>query len=241
MHTRYPQRKMWLFQLGGAWGRRLGRLTQLQSVTDGPMIGPQMVRIPVPQRRAALIEAALRVIAEHGVAAATTRAIAAEAGMSLASLHYAFESRDELIAGVIEHVVNQQAGAALANLTPGADLITTLREGFRSYLAVIAADPLREQAMFELTLYALRTPILRTQAGHQYESFYAAAEQVLTAIGELTGYEWRRPMPEMARILITLTDGISLGWLVDHDTEATERVLDFAARALAALGRKAEG
>lgn len=56
-----------------------------------------MSRLPVPQRRAALIEAALRVIARDGLAAATTRAIAAEAGMSLASLHYAFTSRDELI------------------------------------------------------------------------------------------------------------------------------------------------
>lgn len=199
-----------------------------------------MVRMPVPQRRAALIEAALRVISRRGIAAATTRAIAAEAGMSLASLHYAFESRDELIAEVIAHSVEQQAGAALATLTPGADLITTLRDGFRAYLAVVAADPLREQAMFELTQYALRTPELAGFAQRQYEAYYAAAAQVLAAVGEATGYEWRRPMPEMARILITLTDGISVGWLVDHDTAATERVLDFAARALAALGRQRE-
>jgi len=199
-----------------------------------------MARIPVPQRRAALIEAALRVIARQGVAAATTRAIAAEAGMSLASLHYAFESRDELIAGVIAHVLEQQAGAALDTLTPGADLITTLRDGFRAYLAVIAADPLREQAMMELTQYALRTPGLADLARRQYAAYYAAAEQVLVAVGEATGYEWRRPLPEMARILITLTDGISIAWLVDRDTEATERVLDFAARALAALGLRKE-
>ena len=54
-----------------------------------------MARIPAAQRRDALIGAALQVVADRGVAAATTRAIVAEAGMSLASFHYAFESRDD--------------------------------------------------------------------------------------------------------------------------------------------------
>jgi AcrR family transcriptional regulator len=209
----------------------LGHLTQLHSVVESRT----MARIPVPQRRAALIEAALRVISGKGVAAATTRAIAAEAGMSLASLHYAFESRDDLIAEVIAQVIELQAGAALGVLEPGADLSTTLREAFHAYLAVIAADPPREQAMYELNHYALRTPGLGESARRQYASYYAAAEAVLTAIAEVTGHEWTRPMPQMARILITLTDGISLGWLVDHDTEAAEQVIDFAVGALVAL------
>ena len=55
-----------------------------------------MTRIPAAERRAALIDAALRVVSRNGLAQATTRAIVAEAGMSLASFHYAFESRDEL-------------------------------------------------------------------------------------------------------------------------------------------------
>jgi AcrR family transcriptional regulator len=199
-----------------------------------------MTRIPVPQRRAALIEAALRVIASRGVAAATTRAIAAEAGMSLASLHYAFESRDELIVGVIAHVLEQQAEAALGTLSPDVDLLTTLSNGFRAYLAVVTADPQREQALFELTQYAMRTPGLEGVAERQYASYYAAAEHVLAAAAETTGYEWRLPLPEMARILVTFTDGISIGWLVDRDSQAAERVLDFAAHALAALGRKVD-
>ena len=56
-----------------------------------------MARIPATERRAALARAALAVIARDGVHAATTRAIVAEAGMSLASFHYAVASRDELL------------------------------------------------------------------------------------------------------------------------------------------------
>jgi AcrR family transcriptional regulator len=174
------------------------------------------------------------------VGGATTRAIAGEAGMSLASLHYAFGSRDALMAAVIAHVVDRQTGAALRSIDPSADLVTVIREGFRAYFAVVIADPEHEQAMFELTQYALRAPGQATTVQQVYASFYAAAEQVLVAVAAATGHEWSRPLPEMARIVITLTDGLGLGWLVNRDTEASERVIDFAANALAALARKAD-
>ena len=50
-----------------------------------------MARTPVDVRRRELIAAALRVVASRGLHEASTRAIVAEAGMSLASFHYAFE------------------------------------------------------------------------------------------------------------------------------------------------------
>jgi AcrR family transcriptional regulator len=56
------------------------------------------------------------VIARDGLAAATTRAIVAEAGMPLASFHYAAPSRDELLRDVVELVVAEEDSAALAPL-----------------------------------------------------------------------------------------------------------------------------
>ena len=61
---------------------------ETQQTTDTP---------PAPERRASLARAARTVIARDGLAAATTRAIVAEAGMPLASFHYAVASRDELL------------------------------------------------------------------------------------------------------------------------------------------------
>ena len=71
-----------------------------------------MTRIPATERRAALADAALIVIARDGVAAATTRAIVAEAGMPLASFHYAVASRDELLRDVVDLVVAGEGDAA---------------------------------------------------------------------------------------------------------------------------------
>ena len=192
-----------------------------------------MPRIPAAERRNALAQAALRVIAAQGVAAATTRAIAAEAGMSLASVHYAFSSREELIAFTVRSQVQAALGALAADTGAG-DLEGVIRAALRGYLAHIASDPGRELAMFELAHYALRNGRDEDARG-QYEANYAAAAEVLNAVAVHMGITWTPPTPDMARIVITLTDGLSLGWLADRDTEAAERVIDFAAAALARL------
>ncbi len=76
-----------------------------------------MPRLPAEVRRAALVEAALRVMARDGLAAGTTRAIVAEAGMSLASFHYAFASRDELLRELVHRVVGHELAAASSRPT----------------------------------------------------------------------------------------------------------------------------
>jgi AcrR family transcriptional regulator len=194
-----------------------------------------MARMAVAERRQALVQAALRIIATQGVAAATTRAVTAEAGMSLASFHYAFRSRDELIAELITYVVENETLAAQNTIAAGKDLESTIKIGLRAFMDLVAADPDRELAMFELTQYALRTDELGDAARAQYASYYAAAEAVVKAAADVTGRTWSRPADEIARIVVTLPDGLTLGWLVHRDDHATGLVVDFAARALAAL------
>jgi AcrR family transcriptional regulator len=203
-------------------------------VTDGKE--PGMPRIAAADRRAALIQAALRVIAAHGVAAATTRAIAAEAGMSLASLHYAFTSRDELISYVVREQTRAALTAITAPLVPGG-VAETISVALRSYLDIVVADPGRELAMFELSLHSLREQGLRDAARQQYDLYYAAASEVAEAIARHHDVSWRVPVQDVARLVITFTDGLTLGWLTGRDTEATQRVIDFAAISLAALAQ----
>ncbi len=104
------------------------------------------------------MHAALAVIARDGVHGATTRAIVAEAGMSLASFHYAFRSRDELIREVISFVVDQQEDVSRAALVPSPDVRSTVRAGLQAYFDLLREYPEREQAMFELMHYSMRTP-----------------------------------------------------------------------------------
>ena len=120
----------------------------------------------------------------------------------------------------------------------GDDLRTTIRHGLQAFLDVVAGDPLRELAMLELTQYALRNPELSGTARLQYESYHRAAATILGAVAQQFGSTSKRPIPQMARILVTFTDGLTLGWLVDHDLAAAEGVIDFAADALASLAQE---
>jgi AcrR family transcriptional regulator len=197
-----------------------------------------MPRVSAADRRTALVQAAVRVVARDGVAAATTRAIVAEAGMSLASFHYAFTSRDELMVELINAVVDGEESAFAPVLRPadgGATMRETVRAGLQNYFEVVRADPDREKAMFELTQWALREPGFEPLARRQYDRYFTVAENALIAAGELTGNDWRRPTAEIARMLVTLSDGLTIAWLVTRDDAAAATTMDFAADAVANL------
>jgi len=206
-----------------------------------------VTRIPAADRRNALVLAALRVVADRGVAQATTRAIVAEAGMSLASFHYAFQSRDELMAELIRHVVEQEATAVLPHpavevpLARGElePLRQVLRDGLQRYADHLRHDPLREKAMLELTQYALRSPMMRPLALAQYQRYHALAAEALESAARRSGSVWLLPVGEIARLLVALTDGVTIAWLVDRDDTATASLLDVAADSVALLGRPA--
>ena len=194
-----------------------------------------MSRIPATERRSALAHAALAVIVRDGLAAATTRAIVAEAGMPLASFHYAVPSREELLSDVIELVVAGEGSVTLGSLDVEApDLRSAVRATFAAYLDLVRADPAREQAMFELTQHALRTPALANLPRRQYASYHVLAAHVLAAGAERYAAEWNLPVDDLARLVIALTDGITLSWLADRDDAAAERLLDLATDAVMA-------
>jgi DNA-binding transcriptional regulator YbjK len=197
-----------------------------------------MTRIPAPERRAALARAALTVIARDGLAAATTRAIVAEAGMPLASFHYAVASRDELLRDVVELVVADEGTAAATFLHEATTPREAIRLALTGYLDHVRHDPGREQAMFELTQYALRTPPLADLPAEQYHRYHSLAADLLGAGAHLLHIEWSIPVPDLARLLVTLTDGLTLAWLADRDDAAAERSIDHASDAIAAFARE---
>lgn len=182
-----------------------------------------------------LARAALRVIARDGVHAATTRAIVAEAGMPLASFHYAVASRDELLRDVVDLVVGSQGTAAFGTLDLVApDVRTAIRGVLGSNLDILRADPARQQAMFELTQYALRTPTLEGFPAEQFGVYRGLAARLLEAGAARYRVTWDAPISDLAALAVALSEGATLTWLATRDDDAAERLLDLAADAIAA-------
>ncbi|GAA4680235.1 TetR/AcrR family transcriptional regulator [Gordonia humi] len=194
-----------------------------------------MARLTLEQRREAAIEATLRVIAADGVEAATTRRIATEAKMGQSSIFYAFSSRDELLAAVVEHGVAQELESMnewLETLvdfpTSGAPTEDLIRGALGAFAENAISDTARQQVLIGLALYARRTPGLEHLAERLYEGYYEVAAGLLDQASRISGCVWTRPTEELAPMVIAQTDGITLCWLGTASRDHVDAVIDSA-------------
>ena len=108
-------------------------------------------------RRRAILEAALRVIAQGGPDAVTHRRVAGEAEVPLGSLTYYFDSREDLLREAFRHYLTQ-AGALLRGIereipaTTASDIVELVAEITRREFM----DPAMMRAEYEMILYAGR-------------------------------------------------------------------------------------
>lgn len=194
-----------------------------------------MARLSLEERREAAISATLRVIAADGVEAATTRRIATEAKMGQSSIFYAFSSRDELLAAVVEYGVAQELDSmnewleTLADFPVGdAPIEDLVRAGLAAFAENAITEPQRQQVLVGLALYARRTPGLEYLAERLYEGYYDVATRVLEETARIGGCTWTKPPADLAPIAIALSDGITLCWLGTGSRERVNTVVDSA-------------
>ncbi|NGN94780.1 TetR/AcrR family transcriptional regulator [Nocardioides sp. KC13] len=172
-----------------------------------------MARIPVAQRRRDFIEAAVEVIAAHGIDGATTRRIAEQAKANVAMLHYCYDSKEDLFADVYTFVSGKYR-----EVIEGSDPHTTLRDAARQILYGVMEcyleSPSFTAATFELVSWA------RRQHGDRGIAVYDQAfDTVRKALREASAGDPVGPevIDEVAYVLATLSDGFGVNWLTYGD------------------------
>jgi AcrR family transcriptional regulator len=193
--------------------------------------GPVQTRLPVAERRAQLVDAALAVAVAEGIAAVTVRRVAEEAGVALGVVHYAFADKDELLAAMAGRIVDElaDAGASALEVDDGDDLARALTTAVDGIWRSIEATAGAQLLTYEITAHALRNPALHDVAHRQYAVSQAAAERLLELAAEASGATWKRPVAELAAEALAYVDGITLRWLVDRDGAAARaRLAAFA-------------
>ncbi|QKT06395.1 TetR family transcriptional regulator [Gordonia sp. X0973] len=196
-----------------------------------------MARMTVEQRREALIDAAYRVIADHGVEGATTRKICAQAQMPLASFHYAFESRMALLAAVIDQAVPRDLTSLVDEVREPADGLRGLAgveremsESLHNLYELMLVDPGRLQATVSLAIYAHNHPELQAVGRQMWDRLYALAANTLRSVAEMNGTRWTIDAEELGTLMIASTNAITMTWLTTADKTITRRVVDGTVR-----------
>jgi AcrR family transcriptional regulator len=193
-----------------------------------------MARVAAEVRRGELIQAAIQVATREGLAATTTRRIAQELGISVGIVHYCFRSKEELLHEVIRVITEAQVVAAREAIVPGADVASSVRNAFLGFWQLVEATPEAQLLTYELTSWALRNAETEPLAREQRASQLAGIEEILDEVSIATGVRWAMSTGRLARMTLAITDGVTLGWLVDRDTASAVQALEtFADQLLA--------
>jgi len=191
-----------------------------------PLKRLQRTRRTDPQRKERILDAAIAVLASHGVAGATHRLIAAAADVPLGSLTYHFDSLDDLRAQAFTRLserVTASYEAHFTNVSSPEDLVAALVDLVHG---AVGADADEWAVTYELYLAALRDPALRTVT----ERWMRASRSVLERFVD----------PDTARALDALVEGLVMHRMLSTAPSPRTQTRMAVTRILAGAGAPSE-
>ncbi|HYL43735.1 MAG TPA: TetR/AcrR family transcriptional regulator [Ktedonobacteraceae bacterium] len=177
------------------------------------------------ERRRSLVQAAYQLIAEGGFERLRTRDIAARAGMNIATLHYYFARKEDLIRSVVEYLLQQFMTAYL----PGSPFeMRTPLEQIRGELAEMQYLLQKKPDMFivldELVLRSLHDPATHDMIKWLDEGWHTYLEQVIRSGIEQGMFRAELDPGSAATWLILLTKGTTLHYMTNPGAVDFERI-----------------
>jgi AcrR family transcriptional regulator len=198
--------------------------------------GNQVAYVAADERKRQLIEATVRVVEKYGVARASTRLIAREAGTNLGALHYVFGTKEELFASVMLETLNFSEAGEFSRLVPP-------RSGLRQAVTVILQEfriSVTEHsdlalAQYEMLFWSLRS----SESSHLAKRVYDLYIETLGALLASAAGPREQSVDTrvLARYVLMIVDGFYLQWLTMREC-MTDDELPATADALLGMARK---
>lgn len=187
-----------------------------------------MAHVPTEVRRQQFIDAAVTVIAREGVDGATTRRIADEAAAPLATLHYCFQTKENLLWAVFQQLSDtgrQQIAEVPEGQTPAVMAARLLDATIRWAIE----SPEVNRAQIEIWLWAERND--SEFANRLYALFLDSCETYLRgAKPALTEDQ----LQSVTRVIVALVDGLCMQLITHGDEKLVLRGAETAAAMLQA-------
>jgi len=173
-------------------------------------------KTPGDERRRSLVQAAYHLIAEGGFEGLRTRNVAARAGVNIATLHYYFPSKEDLIRSVVEYLLHQFMTAYL----PGSPFeLKTPLEQLRGELAELQYLVQEKPTMFivldELVLRSLHDPAIHEMMKWLDEGWHTYLERVIRNGIEQGQFRADLDPGNVATWLILLIKGTTLHYMTN--------------------------
>lgn len=171
-------------------------------------------------RRGQLIAAARRVLGRQGMAGGTLRAVAAEAGVALGTVHYVFPSKEQLLRAVLEDVVEEISDIIRDAAGNATDVESGILAGARTvWSRVVEPNPEQQLMQYELSMWALRTAGMTELAQWQFDRYLDLLTTHWDQLAAAVGVTYAVPTDQLARLQLAGADGLLLQYLVTRDSE----------------------
>lgn len=178
---------------------------------EKPELSAPSAAPPTDGRRRELVLAAYQLIAESGLEELRTRDIAAKVGINISTLHYYFETKEDLIAAVVDHMT-ELFRTLRAPLAPGASALDELRHSFVTQMYRRRVEPSLELVVQEMMLRARRDEKVRARLELMLLGWNGYVESVI-ARGVREGDFARDLDPKIAAAVVT---SYSMGSNLQH-------------------------
>lgn len=194
-----------------------------------------MAYLSAEERRRSIVDAAVVIIASHGLAGATTRRIAEQAKAPLGSLHYCFRNKAELIDLVAERGATMLR-QAFDDVDPGRGLEATIRDSVAAYWRWVQSNLGLQLALLELGMWRIRQAAEGESVYSMYDAFGTdLIKRNLVLAAEADGAAPAITVEELTRFITHRFDGMILEYAASRDRDACRRQADLLADALVFL------
>jgi AcrR family transcriptional regulator len=170
-------------------------------------------------RKDALVAAAFQVIATRGFEGLRTREVAAAVGVNIATLHYYFPHKEDLIRGVVAQAMSRFRGT----LGGAGSAEAQLRAHFRGIRRLTRDEPELFRVMAELAIRGVRDPSLRKILGGTDDAWHAMLRTLLRQAQEEGAVPTELDPDGMAAVIVATLKGTFM--LPAVEPERVERVM----------------
>jgi len=172
--------------------------------------------------RQTVLDAALAVLAEKGLAQTSIQDIADEAGVSKGVVHYHFANKDELLERVLERACAGIEERVVAVFQKEAMPLDRIRRGLAEMWAVRRDGAPEMRVLTELHMHARQNPAMRKA----FKNALRQAREVMVEVGlgalMSMGLRPKVPVNVIPRMIMATLDGLALQHEVDPISKEEE-------------------
>jgi len=167
-----------------------------------------------PVRRDQILNAAFEVIADRSLEATRMRDIASAAGVSHPSLHYYFDTKDQLIVALLDRLLEQFLSGYEERLADAGDPLAKLRVLLEQQKGLIEHRKDQLEVYYDFWVQATKRPITRRKIREMYSSWRGTINRILDD-GVRQGQFRADRVPQAEFLLVALFQGAALQSIVD--------------------------